>query len=40
LKKADLNEGDAFNRTKWRRSVWALKNGVIAASSVDEDNTG
>jgi len=39
LKKADLKE-DAFNRTKWRRDVWTLKNGVIPATSVDGDNTG
>jgi len=38
LKKAYLNEEDAFNRTKWRRGVWTLKNGVIPITSVDGDN--
>jgi len=40
LKKVDLNEEDAFNRTKWMRDVWTRKNGVIPATSVDGDNTG
>jgi len=39
-KKTDLNEEDTFNRTKWKRSVWTLNNGVIPATSVDGDNTG
>jgi len=40
LKKADLNEEDAFNSTKWKRVVWTLKNGILPATFVDGDNTG
>jgi len=37
--KVDLKE-DAFNRTKWRRDVWILKNGVIPATCLDGNNIG
>jgi len=40
LKKVYLKEEDAFNRTKWRKGVWSLKNGVIPATFVDGDNNG
>ena len=29
LQKANFSKKDAFNCTKWRKSVWAIKNGKI-----------